>query len=335
MITRRLFGLGLLSACALPARPAGADAPRGVPALASVIAFRKDQAPQRHQAFVVEAEGFLMTRYEALIDPDRGTLLDRIEVELAETPGRRYPATIVSVEPTLHFAVLKIDAGHRIGASTILDRERIVPGLAVYAVAGEPGPAARHVRGTVSGLNSKECYQESLSATMLKLAIELPDEALGGPVFDADGAIIGLHTGDSTPDDADAPGERHVLPIFLAFNIYDSIKQKKSFRSPWTGFSVRPLTEAEQAIFPIRRFFGGIAIEYVWKDSPADRLGLREGDILVRFAYYPIRTPAAFQKWLYLYGVGETVKLHFIRNGQEYLSHDYLIKERPAWAKPR
>ena len=41
-----------------------------------------------------------------------------------------------------------------------------------------------------------------------------------------------------------------------------------------------------------------------------------------------------FQKWLYMYGVGHPVKLMILRNGKDYLVTDYVIEERPAWAKP-
>jgi len=44
---------------------------------------------------------------------------------------------------------------------------------------------------------------------------------------------------------------------------------------------------------------------------------------------------ADFQKWLYLNGVGQPVKLIFLRDGREYLFADYVIEERPASAKPR
>ena len=106
-------------------------------------------------------------------------------------------------------------------------------------------------------------------------------------------------------------------------------------KSPWTGFSVRALTEEEQGAFPHGRFLGGVGIDYVWSESPAEKLGVQKGDLLVGFSYYPTKTVAAFQKWLYMYGVGSKVKLHFLRNQSEYYSVDYTIEERPDSALPR
>lgn len=149
--------------------------------------------------------------------------------------------------------------------------------------------------------------------------------------------VIGLDTGYSSPphESTTAPdADLHLLPIDLAFNIYEALETKRSMRSPWTGFSVRGLTPEEQRRFPVGRFAGGVALEYVWKSSAADKLGLRTGDILVRFGHYPTRNVAAFQKWLYMHGVGDRVTLHFLRD-KELIEHQYVIEERPLWAVPR
>jgi len=73
----------------------------------------------------------------------------------------------------------------------------------------------------------------------------------------------------------------------------------------------------------------------VWPGSPAHRLGIQVNDILVQFSYNRILAVADFQKWLYMYGVGHPVKLMILRNGTEYLIADYVIEERPLWAKPK
>ncbi|MBT62393.1 MAG: hypothetical protein CML13_04185 [Puniceicoccaceae bacterium] len=297
---------------------------------------------RRSLGFIVEQEGFLLTTYESLTVPETGTLLPRIEVQLSSGAAQQaYRARVIGVEPTLNFAVLKIESDASFEVSTILGDRELLPGEPIFALTQADRPELHLVSGRLQSLNSKECYQQDLTATMLAAEIEIPPSGIGGPVFDGTGAVIGMYTGYHPPEDEDEHLDEeaeltHILPIFLAFNIYDSIKQRQSLASPWTGFSVRPLNAMEQQQFPIAqgKFTGGIALEYIWENSPAQAMGLKVDDILLRFAYYPIHSPADFQKWLYLYGVGRTVKFFILREG-EILLQEYTIEERPAWAIPQ
>ncbi len=294
----------------------------------------------RALGYIVEADGFLLTNYQNLVDPATGRLLAHYRVTLASDPSRSFPAEIIGVEPTINVGILKIDSREPFAASPDARALPITVGLRLSAASGVSENVLALVPGEVTGLNTRQCYQESLSSTMFRARIPLGPEAIGGPVFLAEtGEVVALHTGykpKAEPGHVEDPEERHLLPISLCFNIYESLKQKRSLRSPWTGFSVRPLTGDEQKFFPTaKRHQSGVGIEYVWPDSPAARLGVGVNDILVQVGYNRITSVADFQKWLYLNGVGQPVKLIFLRDGREYLFADYVIEERPASAKTR
>lgn len=290
--------------------------------------------------FVVEKDGFVLSNFANLTDPATGLLLDSFRVVIADGSDKTHTASIIGVEPTINLGILKLDGDGEFATARIANSREVEVGAKMAAVGGFESGKAVWTFGEVAGLNTRQCYQESLTSTMFRARISIPEGSLGGPVVFADsGEVVALHTGFKPVVEAghvEAEGETHLLPIHLCFNIYDSIKQKRSLKSPWTGFSVRPLNEAEGRFFPTARTHrGGIAIEHVWPDSPASRLGLREGDILVQFSYNRILSVADFQKWLYMYGVGHPVKLMILRNGTEYLVADYTIEERPAAARPK
>lgn len=293
----------------------------------------------RCQGFIVEKEGFLLTNYKNLTDPASGRLLDDFQVRVG-TSEKPLSASIIGVEPTLNIGILKIESDESFTPSLTAREKPVIVGTKLAAVSGLNDGSWQTVEGTVAALNTRQCYQESLTSTMFRAKINLTDESLGGPVFDPEtGSVIALYTGFKPvpePGHQEVPDETHLMPITLCFNIYDSIKQKGSLKSPWTGFSVRALNEAEMRFFPTaKKHNGGIAIEHVWENSPAQRLGIRVNDILVQFSYNRILTVADFQKWLYMYGVGHPVKLMIVRNGTEYLVTDYTIEERPLWARPK
>jgi S1-C subfamily serine protease len=296
--------------------------------------FRKQRSGM---GVITEVEGYIVTSYSLLSKPDSSELVSLVDVSglAPDAPHRR--ATVMGVEPTLDLAILRVEPSTGIQATKLGDGRKIEPGELLFAITGaHDGP--QYVAGKLKELASKECYQESMSATMLRVDIDLPKESLGGPIFSSTGELIGLHTrhADSTASSShgSTDDDRHILPIQLVFNIYEPLKKKRDIASPWTGFSVRSLIPAEQARFPVKRYLGGVVIEYVWKDGPAYKLGLRTGDVLMRFSYYPTLTVADFQKWLYEYGVGAEVTLHVLR-GDEILKLPYVIEARPSWAVPR
>jgi len=321
----------------------------GMPNVVRIEGFKREPVPDAKTegpvnhclGFIVEEDGFLITNYKNLTDPESGLLLDEFSVSLAGASAGTYPATLIGVDPTIDMGILKIQSDEKFNVSKIARSQPVALGARLAAVRRLPDQEpAEILQGVVAGLNTRQCYQESLSATMFRAKLEIPMTSVGSPVFFEDsGEVVALFTGyQPVPEQGhiEVDGETHLLPIELCFNIYESIKQKGSLKSPWTGFSVRALNETEKKFFPTPKTHqGGIAIEHVWENSPAQRLGIKENDILVQISYNRILSVGDFQKWLYMYGVGQPVKLMILRNGTEYLVANYEIEERPQWAKPR
>jgi serine protease Do len=325
---RTIFALLLLSVSLIAETP-----DRGV---VRIYGGMKEPLEARGLGFIVEKEGFVLTTYDNLVDKASERLFERLEVT---SGANRYAAEIIGVEPTINLGILKLQTDETFTPAISAVKREPAPEAALQAVSLE-NSVLKLIDGQVTALNTKQCYQHSLAATMFRAKLTIPTESIGGPVFYADTSeVAAIYTGfkpAAEPGHAENIEETHLLPINLCFNIYDSLKTKRSLQSPWTGFAVRPLNDTEKRFFPTaKKHHGGIAIEDIWDNSPAQKMGIREGDILVQFSYNRILTVADFQKWLYMYGVGHPVKLYILRNGTEYLVVDYVIEERPEWAKPK
>jgi S1-C subfamily serine protease len=94
--------------------------------------------------------------------------------------------------------------------------------------------------------------------------------------------------------------------------------------------SVRGVAEFDAMSKPAN----GIWIENVFTPSPASDAGIQPGDFLVSFDTYKVSTPVDFQRYLYLAGIGKSVKLTVFRNG-ELLTKELEIQKRPESARPR
>jgi serine protease Do len=289
--------------------------------------------------FVVDEAGFVLSRDQLLRD-ETGELASLVDVELADHSHR--VASIVGTEPTLDLAVLQVvepsDGTSKLPAPVQLgDSDRVAIGQWVLALGDPPGNEQTFAVGIVAAPPVRQCYQQELSATRVQSSLVIPDRALGGPVVDIQGRVIGLGVGEprgaAPPANSLAVG--HVLPINLVLNLYEALKIAHSTRSPWIGISVleldrmlkRAATEKPNAALPVH----GIGIDDVFVPSPAASAGVKPGDFLVELGGHAIQSVGDFQKWMYVLGIGAKVELGLVRDGQP-LRVTVTIEARPPEA---
>jgi S1-C subfamily serine protease len=252
----------------------------------------------------------------------------------------------VGAEPNLDLAFLRLVVGvdgkmPKISQISWGDSSEMKPGYWAFAIGDPFGIEQFFAPSVLSATPSRDCYQEKISASYLQTAMNLHPEAIGGPLVDIDGNVIGLL----------APRERSTvigpprgdlqfaLPSNILKGIAASILEKSSFDSPWLGFSVMSRAELREELGPrafskLSRPEIGVYIENTFDPSPAHEAGIRPGDFLVAFDGHPIHTPIEFQKFFYLAGAGTLVDLEFFRAG-ETIKKSMRIEERPPDASSR
>lgn len=290
---------------------------------------------KRGLGVVIEEAGFILTTYSLLARDGSAELPAVVDVQGLDEGSPHIRAAIVGMEPTLDLAILQAKLDGVVTSARLEVPDLVEAGTPLFAVTGRREQSLTHVSGTIAELPSAECYQHSMTPTMLQVSLDQPLETLGSPVFGASGKLLAFKTRhEGQANEAKTESITHLLPIELVLNIYEALKTKRSTRSPWTGFSVRALSVGEQGMFPVQGFKGGIALLDIWANSPAERMELNPGDILLAFGHYRIGSVADFQKWLYMHGVGQKVTLTFLRGGA-IIERAYTIEERPSWAVPR
>ena len=194
--------------------------------------------------------------------------------------------------------------------------------------------------GLLSAKPSRDCYQELMSATFMQATMFVPPGAIGGPVVDLDGNVLGiLTTLDAGASAVLVPGTAWALPSKITAGLYDAIRTAGTTKSPWLGFSVMSRAEIATArgfaaFQAMKKPPHGILLENVFAPSPAATAGLKPGDFLTHFAGVEIHAPVDFQRQLYLAGVGREVELVMFRDGETFRS-TLPIEARPPEAKPR
>jgi S1-C subfamily serine protease len=277
-------------------------------------------------------DGYVLTCGH-LFEPSDAPPADVI-VDVESNGGQHFRAWIVGIEPTVDLAVLKVEAPIGLPPATLGDSDAVRTGRFAIAVGDPPGPDLTFALGTIAAKAKEECYQDDRTSTLLQWSSHVVAESLGGPLVDLDGNVIGitvpahdiLHAGQ-------ADGPTYALPIKLVRTLFEALKVKQSTKSPWLGFAVRPL-EWERRRATHAPQFGGIEIVNVFDPSPASRLGIRVGDLLMEMDGNRINAVHDFQYWLYVIGIDKPVTLKLFRDGGT-IELRATIERRPAEAVPR
>ena len=294
------------------------------------VVVRRDLVHERHRplrgasGFLLSADGYILTLRRAVVDPKTGEPAPFVEVDVQAQP---YNAKVVSLEPTLDLAIIKIESPDPLPFLRFGDSGKSRPGH--WAISfGDPDGAERTlIPGFVANSPARECYQDDMTATYMQTSQVAPDAAFGGPIVNLRGEVIGVSTPNpSSGADSLAKGSNFAMPSNIAGAIFQAMLMRESKESPWLGISVLAMNDTlRKKLGPIT----GIYIDNVFDPSPASKIGIVVGDVLRAMDDKPIATVHDFQRILYELGAGSRVRLGIVRAGKR-IELQATIERRPA-----
>jgi len=234
-------------------------------------------------------------------------------------------ATVVGSDVYADIAVLKIEKVEGIKVVELGKSEEMKLGDTVFAI-GTPIDLSYKgtvTRGIVSGLNRMVSISVESSYTddyiMKAIQIDAPINSgnSGGPLCNANGEVIGVNTMKIASSTTENIG--FSIPIEDALNYAQEIIEKGKVERPYLGIAVYELSAAKYVIgfdLNIDDDVEGIYIDSVAKNSPAEKAGLKQGDVLIKLGDYDVASMSEFRYTLYKYKPGDKVKVEIIRDGK-------------------
>lgn len=256
---------------------------------------------------IVSESGYILTNAHVV------EAADGIEVALADT--RRVAAKVVGTDPESDLAVLKIDLP-KLPAITFGAAENLRVGDVVLAIGNPFGVGQTVTMGIVSALGRTQLGINTFENFIQTDAAINPGNS-GGALVDAGGHLIGINTAiySRTPGGASL-GIGFAIPVNTAKSVMEQIIQNGTVRRGWIGVGVQDLTReiAESFKIPAVR---GVLITEVFRGTPADRGGIKVGDVLVAVEGKPTTDPASMLNLIAALAPGSPATLRVVREGRE------------------
>jgi serine protease Do len=253
---------------------------------------------------IVSDDGYVLTNNHVVDNAD--------EVNVTLSDDRTLAADVVGTDPKTDLAVLKIEAEDLVPAE-LGDSDAIQVGQWVLAIGSPFGLKQTVTAGIVSAKGRANVGVADYEDFIQTDAAINPGNS-GGPLVNLEGKVIGINTAIASRTGG-YMGIGFAIPSNMARQIMDSIMTAGRVDRGWLGAMIQDLTEDLAGSFEYDST-DGVLIGDVVADGPADKAGLRAGDIVVEYNGKRVRKAAQFRNAVAATTPDSEVELVVFRDGE-------------------
>ena len=273
---------------------------------------------------IINDEGYILTNEHVVAGADKLT------VTLPD--GREFPAQVTGTDPTSDLAVVKIEAKH-LPVAELGDSDTVQIGQWAVAIGNPFGFAVGSSEptvtvGVISALDRAiHAGQERQYTNLLQTDAAINPGNSGGPLVDLSGKVIGINVAIFSTSGG-YQGIGFAVPSNTARAIVGDLIKGQKILYGWLGVNVQNMDRQ------LAEFFGipdqqGIVVARVVPGGPAEKAGLKDGDVIFRYQDQPIRSVRDLLGVVARTKVGTKVPLEMIRE-KKPLTVTVEVSERPA-----
>ena len=267
--------------------------------------FQGQMVPHKERAlgsgFIISRDGYILTNDHVI----KGA--DEIKVYLAG--HRSYSAKVKGVDPKLDIALLKIDAGNGLPAVRLGDSDKLQVGEWVMAIGNPFGLNQKVTAGIIS--RKGRVIGAGPYDDFLQTDASINPGNSGGPLINGAGEVVGINTAIV----AGGQGIGFAIPINEVKTELEQLKKTGHVVRGWLGVTVQGVSDELAQSFGLKETKGAL-ISDVTKGSPAEKAGLKRGDIILSFNGTPIETVNDLPRLVAVMPIGKEVKLEIFRDGK-------------------
>jgi len=237
------------------------------------------------------------------------------EIIVTLSNKKQYKGTLKGSDRVSDIAIVKIDAAG-LPVARLGDSDRVEVGEWVLAVGNPYGYDNTVTVGVISGRKRHLTDGASDYPDLLQTDAAINPGNSGGPLVNLDGQVIGINTA-IIPF---AQGIGFAIPVNVVKNIQAQLQSKGKVVRPYLGVYLQDFTQALADYMRVP-FKEGVLITGVMQGSPAEKGGVKKGDVVEEIDNIKVKTAEEFRKSVQQHGVGDRVKLLVWSSGkQEVLS---------------
>jgi len=268
-----------------------------------------EESPQRQQkqrslgsGFIISKDGLILTNNHVVDGAD--------EIKVKLNNGKEYKAEIKGRDQKLDLALIKINATGELPAAPLGESDSIEIGEWVMAIGNPFGLSETVTAGIVSAKG--RVIGSGPYDDFIQTDASINPGNSGGPLFNAKGEVVGINSAII----AGGQGIGFAIPINLAKSIIPQLKDKGKVTRGWLGVQTQAVTPEIAGSYGFEGEKGALVADIV-KDTPAEKAGIKSGDIITEFNGKPVRDPNELSRIVAGTAPGKPVSIKLYRDGVE------------------
>ncbi|MBT8437846.1 MAG: DegQ family serine endoprotease [Gammaproteobacteria bacterium] len=267
---------------------------------------RKRQQSAGSGVVIDAGDGYVMTNYHVIKDAD--------EVRVSLVDGRAFAAEILGSDPALDIAILKIKADG-LTEVPLADSGEIEVGDFVVAIGNPFGLGQTVTTGIVSALGRSGLGLEGYENFIQTDASINPGNS-GGALVNLSGELVGINTAIIAPAGGNV-GIGFAIPVNMARASMEQIIDHGEVKRGQIGIGIQDISSELREAFNLENGQHGVLVSNVQEDSPAEKAGLRSGDIVLQVDGRDTRSTGQLRSQIGMKRIGDKVKLTLWRDGKK------------------
>lgn len=253
--------------------------------------------------FIISKDGYILTNNHVISDAK--------EVKVILMDGSEYRGEVLGKDPTIDVAMLKIDPGKKI--LPILkfgDSDKLEVGDIIIAIGNPFGLDGTVTQGIVSakgrynlGINNLENF--------IQIDAAINPGNSGGPLINLNGEVVGINDAILSRTQQFA-GIGFAIPINMVKTILDNLIKNKPIERGYLGISLQQMTTDKLKYYDVKDLSGAIVV-YVEKGSPAEKAGIKAGDLIIELNGQKVKDIADLRNKVAMLPAGKEISLRIIR----------------------
>lgn len=250
---------------------------------------------------IINKEGYIMTNNHVIENAK--------EIAVTLHNEKDYQAEVIGRDKKTDLALIKIDAKEDLPIAPLGDSDKLQVGEWVIAIGNPFGLAETVTAGIVSAKG--RVIGAGPYDDFIQTDASINPGNSGGPLFNFWGEVVGINTAIV----AAGQGIGFAIPINMAKEILSQLKEKGRVIRGWLGVGVQRITSQLAKSFGLKETKGAL-VSQVFKGDPADRAGIKQGDIILEFDGKEIENFGDLPRITASTPVGKTVKIKVFRDGK-------------------